>query len=692
MTDIDTWKSALLRLPDDAFFDIMRNYLGKLKTPFNKHHLIRRLEAFLRKEETQRRISELIDEDDASLLSAIYHLNEPRQQRLFDFFREEKSYLELHQSVLNMEDRLLIFRDPESGRLHINPLLYSALAETALSIGHLAPSAAASGKAHPLPWMHDALLVAFFSFLGEQPDLFKADGELRKRALRELSERFPALFMNGSHGDRLYLLANTLRRCGLLETDGGSVGLLHETWRSFAALSRPERHMFLWAAAAVGEKEEKNARHIQELAGALGALLPHLPPGRRFSMDALLRLFRIVAGDGGVVLSEESVSTLVSLDLIIEDRPDTYTVNQHVNEITHPAAEQHEAAAVIHANSEITLRPWTPLDDGLVVGTISTLVKFDLYPHYELKKSAFARAARTGWVPENLLARLEELSAKPLPQNIAFTLSTWLGEYTSVTLTEGVVLTADENRRHLIEHSSELQPFIHRTLAPGIYLLSHHERDRWEKALETAGIEMVPEIQSFESSRPKAAGPKQGAAPRFAAASSRTNVPFERGLLHGAAVDVPWKEHDFDDEAKPLPARQSQTIQKQLLDELAEREFGPEQHQEIALRIRHKLVFSTAQMHAGLSRRERTEAKGLDYLGKVRLIEQALQSKGSYLEVVERAADGEPHRRLVRPDSLEKSGTNLILFGRILPEGEQVQILVHKIGLVRKLRGTLISQ
>ena len=47
----DTFQSALLTLPDDAFFELIRNYLGPVKTPFNKHTLIARLVSFLRKPE-----------------------------------------------------------------------------------------------------------------------------------------------------------------------------------------------------------------------------------------------------------------------------------------------------------------------------------------------------------------------------------------------------------------------------------------------------------------------------------------------------------------------------------------------------------------------------------------------------------------------------------------------------------------
>ena len=54
------FKSTLLTLGDDAFFELIRNYLGPIKTPFNKHDLIAQLMAFLRRDEIQDRIVSLI--------------------------------------------------------------------------------------------------------------------------------------------------------------------------------------------------------------------------------------------------------------------------------------------------------------------------------------------------------------------------------------------------------------------------------------------------------------------------------------------------------------------------------------------------------------------------------------------------------------------------------------------------------
>lgn len=92
LNNLEQWKTIIVSLPDDDFFAIMRNYLGEIKTPFNKHILIDRLLAFLTREETVERIVTLISNDDAYLLTLIYFLDEPDIKTLYSFIKESKSF------------------------------------------------------------------------------------------------------------------------------------------------------------------------------------------------------------------------------------------------------------------------------------------------------------------------------------------------------------------------------------------------------------------------------------------------------------------------------------------------------------------------------------------------------------------------------------------------------------------------
>ena len=187
------FKSALLTLGDEAFFGLVRNYLGPIRTPFNKHDLIKRLESFLRRPDIQERIVGLIDDEDAQLLSAVWMLGEPDFDELYLLFAGERSYLDLHQRLLNLEDRLLVYRDHD--RLLINPILQGLLEERVLRAELLfASRPLRSDDPHaPPPWVTDTLLVSLYAYAHEHPELFRADHSLRKRARTDLAERLPPL-------------------------------------------------------------------------------------------------------------------------------------------------------------------------------------------------------------------------------------------------------------------------------------------------------------------------------------------------------------------------------------------------------------------------------------------------------------------------------------------------------------------
>ena len=132
-------------------------------------------------------------------------------------------------------------------------------------------------------------------------------------------------------------------------------------------------------------------------------------------------------------------------------------------------------------------------------------------------------------------------------------------------------------------------------------------------------------------------------------------------------------------------------LQGELTSALTKRSIPPEQRRELAARIQRKLILTERQLKSGALKAEKTEAKGLDYSGKVRIIEQSLSS-GGFLEVIERTVDGSPQRRLVEPSSLRKEGNELILVGQELPNRVAVELSVSKLGLVRRLRATLFKR
>ncbi len=687
------FKSALLTLGDEAFFELVRNYLGPIRTPFNKHDLIDRLESFLRRPEIQRRIVGLIDEEDAQLLSAVWMLGEPDFDELYLLFAGERSYLDLHQRLLNLEDRLLIYRNHD--RLLINPILHDLLRERVLRAERLFASRPLRRDETPVAttWVTDTLLVSLYAYAHEHPELFRADHTLRKRARTDLAERIPPLAEPigspvGPDGDgagddtparagvhRATVLVDALVRAGAL-TDHDGIDVVPEAWRRLASLTPVARLAELAASAAMEAPSGPHAPSAGstghsdpgQLAAAIEAVLTTLPGDRALSSRSIERLMLVLAPDQSAEVCRRAREAMTLMGLL------SRLEGEYVAVGALPEPSDERKPLVVQPNFDVTM-PWEfAFDDGLFVARIAELRRHDRYPHLELTKERLASALREGEEFEDIVERLQELAAQAVPQNVVVTMRSWASEYESIRLFHGVVLTVEEARRHAIEHADSVRSLIRRELAPGIYLVDERDVRELQAALEEAGIELVPEVATVRSREPASAGGRTSAA-----AIDRSRLASIQRVL-----SAPGKE--------PVEQPRPDDWLEGVRERLESSSLSAEQREELSSRIRQKLIVSADQVQAGSVKTEKIEARGLDYVGKVRIIEQAVRSGSSLLEIIERTEDGAPRRRLVEPTEMQKHDGELILVGEELPDRSPIELLVRKLGLVRRVRTGLVKR
>ncbi len=661
------WKSTLITLPDSVFFDLMRNYLGELKTPFNKHRLVQELSAFLSRRETVERIIALIDEEDARLLTAVHLMEKPKPEDLLAFFEGDWSYLDLHRRLLNLEERLLVYRDRETGVLALNPILEDDVVARRVSESLVLPHTEVADQKAPLPWLNDALAGAVLAFLFRNPDLLKADGSLRKKAAADLSRRFPVLMDYEGSAKRFHLLLNAFRTLELVSTPGGTCVPTIGRWRELAAMRPEERRLLLWGAATAGSLEDARRR-----ASVVACLLSSLPTRRAYPESAMQKLAVLCDRRGALDVSggpAEFVDSLLSLDILVRVDAENTARNPHATETPVPGADD-EPVVVVQPSFAITVKGWISLSDAIDLAHIADVVRHDLYPHFELSKESYMRGLSTGMTEERVREILEALCGRRLPQNVAFSLATWEREYRSIGFYEGTVMVVSEDRRHLVDHSEELQQLVRRVLAPGIYLLDPRDEALWRSALQRAGVDPVPDVQRPSREVPPA---EHLWAPIRAPEIADSAVP-------GGGADEP-----------PAPL-DGEAVVAELQSHLEELSLPRDQREELAQRIGKRLILFPDQLGPGITRQEKTEAKGLDFLGKVRLIEQALGSQSDLLEIIERTADGEPRRTLVRPVRLERNGNTLTLVAETQPDGTEERVNVSKVVLLRKLKGSIFAR
>ena len=65
------WREYLSIMDNQQFFSLMHLYIGEVKTPYNKQNLIEQLSSFIRKEENQNLIFNMLSENDIIILNAI---------------------------------------------------------------------------------------------------------------------------------------------------------------------------------------------------------------------------------------------------------------------------------------------------------------------------------------------------------------------------------------------------------------------------------------------------------------------------------------------------------------------------------------------------------------------------------------------------------------------------------------------
>ena len=183
---IDFWKESIMTLPDNAFFELMRTVFGKIKTPYSKQTLMGDLEKFLSRSDIKKNITSYIDKNDQRIIAAIAVLGEPLPRELEMFFSGEMSYAELTDSVVNLEERFIVYRFIEKGkgRLALNPVLKSILSPFAADSTLLFPSSGMEETPRSeTVRLDDRVLAALLSFVSQNKDFYRPAGSIRRKTL-----------------------------------------------------------------------------------------------------------------------------------------------------------------------------------------------------------------------------------------------------------------------------------------------------------------------------------------------------------------------------------------------------------------------------------------------------------------------------------------------------------------------------
>ena len=652
----EEWQALVLGMEDDFFLNVVKTFIGEIETPYNKHSLIRRLEYFFRKPVTAEKIQEALSRKDAEIVTAVILLDEPGLPALHSLFRGRR---DLHQHILTLQYRMILFNDTTGNapRLRINPLLREVL-EDAADPELLFPSRSAESPRHVHPWFNDLSAAAFLSFLGDNPDILKSSGELKKKAADSIAEILPALAHDTPAGKRVGLMIRSLVSLGIIRKEENSLAPVWDSFLRMAQLSCSERSTLYWSRAFPAETLGGT-----ETAGLLSAVIGSLRRERlypRGSVTAVVTALLLLNNRSAAVA--EDIVTLLEIMNIIVPAGELF---QRAAEPFRPV-QQDDPPVLFQASMQVTVGYETPLHTAAMVARGAELEHFDTTSRYELSRKSITRLFHTGISLAEYRETFMELT-HPIPGPVMTLLTEWDHSARQITLFDGVVLQADESIRHLIEHDAKINRYIRGIPAPGVYLFDRNEQPFWTRAMTEAGIEQVESLWNN---------------------TGRKNTDYNRQL------DLPLSPPAL----QQLPTvgkgawkpDESAALEEQLMEELKRRNYSPAIEQALAARIKKRLIIFPEQIRQDIVGDPRfQEVKGIDFMGKVKLIEQTIHSGRDLVEVILRSTSGSPERMLISPEKLDRSGNDLLLKGKLQPENSDVTVPVRKLSLVRRLNGVL---
>lgn len=659
MNKTEEWRKIILSINDNSFFDLMRNYLGKIETPFNKQDLIYRLINFFNSEQTKDKILSMIDDDDAALLSAVSILEDPTDNQLQNVF-QQWSYLDLHNRIQNLEERFLLYK--KNRVYQITPVFEDIFLEKVISPSLLIKTGESLSAFDAPPWLNDPLMMSLLSFIQNNKNLIKIDGSIKKRGITELERVFPTLFEGEEGLKRFEICTAVLTNLKLIESHEGLIFINRKQWENLAAKNEIERYCMYYGAALA-----LNSNSTAEMTDFFISLYNKFPSGKTIEKDSLNRYYTIYCDrnkEGKAQFQFNHISDiLVNLNIFIE-QDDSVRINEVLD--FSGSAQHSEAPLVIQPNFEITVKPFITLPESLLLAHALEIQQYDLFSRFILNRESFLRAFDKGIKSDEILEKLMSLSGEEVPQNVIISLKDWEDDHRKVTLYSGVVLKVSQDKQMLVEQTDFLKPYIREVLAPGVYLLSSEQEKLWMEALAELSISPLPvndETSKIEDSE-------------FSSFSGFT-----------AQKELIVKREKWFDREETEKSRIEEHIEK-LMKKLTSSGIQGDEKKEITARIKRRLIILESQINRGIIRPEITEAKGMNFQGKVRLIESALLNKSDRLELNHYTADG-IQSILVQPMELLKDDKERTLIGKILPDGESINIKVSKISKVKKIRSSL---
>ena len=676
MEDQHLWKRFLFTLRDEVFFSVIHNYLGPVQTPYNKHDLVEKLCLFIQRDDIQQAMLDRLSVEEMEILSAVEVLKDGTVERLCTFF--EPGFLAgwVYSKLLNLSDRLLLFKPQEQHSLMLNPYLREGLVNRGLGLVSLIRASGEQGHdtRGVRPWFNDGLVLATLALLREWREVTRADGSLKKVVISRFMKAITGI--NNWNAERIRYFTASLSILGLVGYKGSDCIISLSQWKEWGCLSQLQRLVYQWAAYLIVVNDKQlvledfsvdtvahASKRLRKTAEFLHIILQRMNTALLYSPASLGRIIGLELGS--LALSTESIIRgMKELELILVHEADTLILNQGLFSLM--AEDEPSATALsVHSNYHLTLHSRGSFMPRVMIALAARLEHYDNICRFEMSRDTVFAGLAAGLEGGELLQQMALLS-KDLSQNVRVSIESWEGEYFSVNIRPGYVISVGEKDALLIKYFMDELPAVEE-LGNGHFLFPPDNLE-WVNVLERVGVSIRSAFNILFHGDDLSLSPI---------------TPFKEksvsALEGGAEYMLP-----ADGGGREKTQRQCEDLERQV----EERGLAADLEQDIKRRIQNGLILIPEQIDTGIFRSDISEAHGLDYNAKLRLIEVAIGAES----LLESSITGSPDITLLRPIKVIKKPGQDLLQAIQLPGERSLEVQISKIRQIRRLKASLFNR
>ncbi len=658
------WRETLSTMNDERFFEIMRVYLGEIHTPFNKSNLIEQLSAIFRKEENKKTILAFLSDFDTKIISAIYTIKDCTQEKLLEFFKSEYLISDIYSELINLEERLIIYsyKDSETKQniFALNPILEETLLKV-INLKCLLPEPQFAERNYDVQFsISPNFIAAFYSFILENPGMCKNNAEIKKRDFDKLCQVF------SGHENCIKLLLNSFINLGLVKLGEKELSVDKKRFKIFAELSEVEQYAFIATSSVTRLGRQSLQTQAQLLLNTLVsipkeglslsnvfriAFLIKYQKDRTTDFPTQSRFSKIIESyrsspansqNAQQILSDEIIENILRNSIefgLLQEIGKDEKGNEIViaNEIFHNFAGDSEETSVfrnsaadrenarhcerseaisskkgivnINAGTSIAILPGLSLKELLPITTFLNIVTFNTVCEFEITKKSIYRAFDSGTSAKEILSLLSEYNSYKIPQSLEMNIQEWENSYSSAIIYKGYVLKVDSKTERIIENNPKILPFIKLKLAEGIYLLNIPVEQEPSEFIEKSGLELLSAVKTPEQNVELAKFPILNRGKNY--------VDLQNNVVSSASTTS-------DMSTTSNSANIATQIKSDFLEYLKSLNLSKQQTECLENRIKKNIILTKEQIKPETVRLEILEADGMNFHGKVHLIENAI--------------------------------------------------------------------